>query len=148
MSLTPGARLGVYEIVALVGAGGMGEVYHARDARLARDVAIKVIPQAFSADADRLQRFEQEANGRRRGSTIPTSFAVYVSGRVAVTAEGSRFDVGAVRSLFDVRPGGPRNFFDVTPDARFLVNSAPERSDTSPITLVVNCAAELEAVGK
>ena len=67
---------------------------------------------------------------------------------VAVTAEGSRFDVSAVRSLFDIRPGGPRNFFDVTPDARFLVNSAPDRSDTSPITLVVNWAAELEAVRK
>jgi serine/threonine protein kinase len=44
MSLTPGARLGVYEIVGLIGAGGMGEVYRARDARLNRDVAIKVLP--------------------------------------------------------------------------------------------------------
>ncbi|HTD52784.1 MAG TPA: protein kinase, partial [Thermoanaerobaculia bacterium] len=56
-----GARLGPYEILSQVGAGGMGEVYRARDARLGRDVAIKVLPQSFSADADRLRRFEQEA---------------------------------------------------------------------------------------
>jgi serine/threonine protein kinase len=61
MTLAPGARLGPYEIVSLVGAGGMGEVYRARDPRLGRDVAIKVLPAAFSADPDRLRRFEQEA---------------------------------------------------------------------------------------
>src|SRR5262245_35237180 len=61
MALTPGARLGPYEVVAPVGSGGMGEVYRARDARLARDVAIKVLPVAFSSDPDRLGRFEQEA---------------------------------------------------------------------------------------
>ncbi|HUE87676.1 MAG TPA: protein kinase [Vicinamibacterales bacterium] len=56
-----GRRLGVYEVQALVGAGGMGEVYRAHDTRLGRDVAIKVLPQAFTADADRLARFEREA---------------------------------------------------------------------------------------
>jgi serine/threonine protein kinase len=61
MSLNAGTRLGPYEIVALVGAGGMGEVYRARDARLGRDVAVKILPAAFSADLERLQRFEQEA---------------------------------------------------------------------------------------
>src|SRR3982074_2145340 len=61
MSLPPGARLGPYEVVTLVGSGGMGEVYRARDPRLGRDVAIKVLPAAFSADPDRLRRFEQEA---------------------------------------------------------------------------------------
>jgi serine/threonine protein kinase len=61
MSLTPGARLGVYEIVAIVGSGGMGEVYRARDARLNRDVAIKVLPASFSGDAERLDRSEHEA---------------------------------------------------------------------------------------
>ena len=60
-SLTAGARLGPYEIVAPIGAGGMGEVFRARDTRLERDVALKVLPAAFAADADRLQRFEQEA---------------------------------------------------------------------------------------
>ena len=61
MNLTPGTKLGPYEIVSLLGAGGMGEVYRARDARLKRDVAIKVLPRALSLDADRMRRFEQEA---------------------------------------------------------------------------------------
>ncbi len=61
MNLTSGARLGPYEIVSPLGAGGMGEVYRARDTRLKREVAIKVLPPAFSRDADRLRRFEQEA---------------------------------------------------------------------------------------
>ena len=61
MTLVPGVRLGPYEIVAPLGAGGMGEVYSARDERLGRDVAVKVLPVAFSADAERLRRFEQEA---------------------------------------------------------------------------------------
>src|SRR5271167_1253357 len=61
MALTSGTKLGPYEIVSPVGAGGMGEVYRARDARLERDVAIKVLPEALAKDADRLRRFEQEA---------------------------------------------------------------------------------------
>jgi eukaryotic-like serine/threonine-protein kinase len=61
MSLHVGSRIGSYEILAALGAGGMGEVYRALDTRLGRDVAIKVLPDAFSADRDRLVRFEQEA---------------------------------------------------------------------------------------
>jgi Tol biopolymer transport system component len=61
MTIAAGARLGPYEILAPLGAGGMGEVWRARDPRLGRDVAIKVLPASFSADADRLRRFEQEA---------------------------------------------------------------------------------------
>ena len=61
MSLAPGTRLGPYEIVAKIGAGGMGEVYRARDAKLGRDVALKVIPEAFARDAGRLARFKREA---------------------------------------------------------------------------------------
>ena len=61
MTLTPGSRFGAYEIVEPVGAGGMGEVYRARDTRLDRDVALKVLPQAFVGDADRLARFTREA---------------------------------------------------------------------------------------
>jgi len=62
MSLAPGSRLGTYEVVALLGAGGMGEVYRARDRNLGRDVALKVLPAAFAADPDRLARFEREAH--------------------------------------------------------------------------------------
>jgi len=61
MSLAPGARLGPYEILSPLGAGGMGEVYRARDTRLDREVAVKVLPEAFAADAERLARFETEA---------------------------------------------------------------------------------------
>ncbi|HXM79692.1 MAG TPA: protein kinase, partial [Thermoanaerobaculia bacterium] len=61
MTLNAGSRVGPYEILAPIGAGGMGEVYRARDPRLGREVAIKVLPVSFSADADRLRRFEQEA---------------------------------------------------------------------------------------
>ena len=55
------ARLGPYEILAPLGAGGMGEVYRARDGKLNREVAIKVLPELFAADADRLARFQREA---------------------------------------------------------------------------------------
>src|SRR5271155_5706947 len=61
MALSSGTKLGPYEIQSPLGAGGMGEVYRARDARLGRDVAIKVLPEALAKDADRLRRFEQEA---------------------------------------------------------------------------------------
>ena len=61
MAATPGTRLGVYEVVSLLGAGGMGEVYRACDTKLGRDVAIKVLPSTFAAESDQLARFEREA---------------------------------------------------------------------------------------
>jgi eukaryotic-like serine/threonine-protein kinase len=61
MALTPGTRLGPYEILAAIGAGGMGEVYRARDAKLGRDVALKVLPDAFARDTERMARFQREA---------------------------------------------------------------------------------------
>ena len=62
MSLSPGRKLAHYEIIESVGAGGMGEVYRARDTKLGRDVAIKVLPEEFSRDKERLDRFEREAH--------------------------------------------------------------------------------------
>ena len=62
MPLSPGSRLGPYEVLALIGAGGMGEVYRARDPRLNRDVAIKVLPAERVSDEDRRRRFVQEAH--------------------------------------------------------------------------------------
>jgi Tol biopolymer transport system component len=88
MALSAGSRLGPYEILAPLGAGGMGEVYRARDPRLGREVAIKVLPASFSQDADRLRRFEQEA--RAAGAlNHPNITAVYDIGE----AEGSPYIV-------------------------------------------------------
>jgi serine/threonine protein kinase len=60
MSLGPGTRLGPYEIVSALGAGGMGEVYRAHDTRLKRDVALKILPESFASEPDRLARFQRE----------------------------------------------------------------------------------------
>ena len=76
MTLPAGLKLGPYEVIAPLGAGGMGEVYRARDPRLNRDVALRVLPESFAADADRLRRFEQEA--RAAGSlNHPNIIAVH-----------------------------------------------------------------------
>ncbi len=61
MALEPGTTLGSYQVTAKIGEGGMGEVYRARDTKLDRDVALKVLPEAFTSDPDRLARFEREA---------------------------------------------------------------------------------------
>src|SRR5271169_5758102 len=61
MALATGTRLGPYEILSPLGAGGMGEVYRARDAKLGRDVALKVLPEAFARDGERMARFQREA---------------------------------------------------------------------------------------
>ena len=61
MTLSAGTRLGPYEVVSALGAGGMGEVYRARDTKLGRSVAIKILPDALAADPERIARFEREA---------------------------------------------------------------------------------------
>ena len=88
MNIATGTRLGRYEIRALIGAGGMGEVYRARDTALGRDVAIKVLPPEMSLSQDRLQRFEQEA---RATSVLnnPNILAIFDIG----TFEGSPYVV-------------------------------------------------------
>lgn len=88
MTIAAGSRLGPYEVLGLLGAGGMGEVYRARDPRLGRDVAIKVLPTTVSSDADRVRRFEQEA---RAAGVLnhPNITAVYDVGR----EEGSLYVV-------------------------------------------------------
>ena len=88
MNLTTGTRLGPYEIVAPLGAGGMGEVYRAHDSRLGRQVAVKVLPASFAADQERLRRFEQEA--RATGAlNHPNILGVYDIG----TYEGAPYVV-------------------------------------------------------
>jgi len=82
MSLGPGTRLGPYEILSALGTGGMGEVYRARDTRLGRDVAIKVLPAGLSSDPDRLARFEQEARAAA-ALNHPNILAVFDIGEYA-----------------------------------------------------------------
>jgi serine/threonine protein kinase len=69
MAMTSGTRLGSHEIVSALGAGGMGEVYRAKDTKLNRDVAIEVLPEAFALDGDRLAWFTREARRPRRASS-------------------------------------------------------------------------------
>ncbi len=88
MTLTSDTKLGPYEIVSPLGAGGMGEVYRARDPRLKREVAVKVLPQTFSSDGDRLRRFEQEALATA-ALNHPNILAVFDIG----TSEGSPYVV-------------------------------------------------------
>ena len=80
MALSPGTRLGAYEIVSLLGKGGMGEVYRARDPRLGRDVAIKVVLAAFAVDGERVHRFEQEARAAA-ALNHPNILAIYDIGQ-------------------------------------------------------------------
>src|SRR5271167_4716811 len=87
MSLTPGTKLGPYEILVPLGAGGMGEVYRAKDMRLGRDVALKILPESFASDADRLRRFEQEARAVA-ALNHPNILAVFDIGR---HSDGSPF---------------------------------------------------------
>jgi eukaryotic-like serine/threonine-protein kinase len=88
MTLRSETRLGPYEIVSPLGAGGMGEVYRARDPRLGREVAIKILPASFSSDPSRLSRFEQEARAAA-ALNHPNILAVYDIG----THDGSPYIV-------------------------------------------------------
>lgn len=90
LSLTPGARIGVYEVTAPIGEGGMGQVWRATDTTLGRQVAIKILPDAFASDPERLARFEREAKTSRSASpaTIQMSGASIEAGPPVVLFEG------------------------------------------------------------
>src|SRR5882672_10161631 len=119
--LPPGTRLGPYEILSALGAGGMGEVYRARDTQLKREVAIKVLPQSYAADPDRLARFQREAE-LLATLNHPNIAAVYglekadgVTGIVLELVEGE--------TLADVIARGPIPLADALPMARQIADA-------------------------
>jgi len=115
VTLAAGTKLGPYEILGQIGAGGMGEVYRAKDPRLGREVAIKVLPAAFSQDADRLARFEQEA---RSASALnhPNIVTIHEIGK----SNGSSYiamelvDGPSVRELLAEGPVSTKKLLDVS----------------------------------
>ena len=126
MALSAGTRLGPYEILAALGAGGMGKVYRARDAKLNRDVALKVLPESFASDSDRLARFKREARvlaslnhpniaaiyGFEESDVVPALVMELVDGDTLADRLADRpFAEGGPRGVRRVRPiadGSPR----------------------------------------
>jgi len=106
MALAAGTRLGPYEILAPIGAGGMGEVYRARDTKLGRDVALKVLPEAFAQDAERMARFEREACvlAALNHPNIAHIYSVEERALVMELVEGDALQLFAVANSFELRP--------------------------------------------
>src|SRR5215208_1604123 len=128
MPIAAGTRLGPYEVVALLGAGGMGEVYCARDTRLDRDVAIKILPAAVGSDPDRLARFEREARAVAALSH-PGILAIHDFGRdggvtYAVT---ELLDGATVRARLDAGPIPPRKAIDIGAQIARAVGAAHDK---------------------
>ena len=121
MALAPDARIGQYQITVQIGAGGMGEVYRARDTNLQRDVAIKVLPEAFARDPERLARFEREAR-----------------------------TLAALNHPNIAQISTDRRNFDVLPDRRFIGIATSDRDDNASaagsrdIRIVLNWFEELK----
>jgi eukaryotic-like serine/threonine-protein kinase len=113
LALAPGTRLGPYEIVTLLGAGGMGEVYKARDPRLGRDVAIKVLPESVTDDPSRLHRFEQEARAVAALShaNILAIFDVGTAGRPYLVTE--LLEGETLRAILERGPLSPTRMIEL-----------------------------------
>ena len=119
MSLAPGARLGPYEIVGQIGAGGMGEVHRARDTKLQRDVAVKILPEEVAADPERMSRLEREARvlaalNHPNIAAHPVSTAgVFTAGQPTILIR----DVGIAAPYSSATPDHSRILIRVSPDA-------------------------------
>ena len=150
MSLAAGTKLGRYEIRSQLGAGAMGEVYHARDPKINRDVAIKVLPAEFSSDAERLRRFEQEvqATGKLNHPNILAVYDVEAHEMsVDVTTDGA-FETGTPKQLFktDIKQGPGLPYAVSSDGSRFLINTPTEAGDSTPLVVVLNWTAKLKQV--
>ena len=127
VAIAPGVRFGAYEIVALLGAGGMGEVYRATDTRLKRDVAIKVLPEAFAQDSDRLARFQREAE-LLASLNHPNIAAIYGLEQ-AGTAVGIVLELVEGETLAAVIARGPITVADALPVARQICEALEAAHD-------------------
>jgi serine/threonine protein kinase len=139
-SLVIGRRLGVYQVQTLLGTGGMGEVYRARDTKLGRDVAIKILPRLLTSDSERLVRFEREAR-MLAALNHPNIVAIYgfeeldgVRALVLELVEGRRWPTGWPRARSrSLKPSASRNRLPGRPaSARRAVPSPPRMDDSPP----------------
>src|SRR5580765_7200391 len=117
MPLSPGTRIGSYEVLSSLGAGGMGEVYRARDTKLNRDVAIKILPEIFAQDPERLARFEREAKtlASLNHTNIAQIFGIEDRALVMELIEGDDLSVLIAR--------GPISFADALPIAKQIADA-------------------------
>ncbi len=134
MSLAAGTRLGAYDVIGALGAGGMGEVYRARDTRLNRDVAIKVLPELLAADADRLARFTREAQ-TLAALNHPNIAQIYAVEELSSPAAGQTtaralvMELVAGEDLSDVIARGPLTLDDALPIARQIIDALEAAHD-------------------
>ena len=130
MPLTTGSRLGTYEIVGLLGAGGMGEVYRATDTKLKRQVAIKVLPAALTADPERLARFQREAEVLA-SLNHPNIAAIYGLEDIASGASPDKEGDQHIRALVLELVEGPRSRI-ASPTVRLRSPTRCRSRDRSP----------------
>ena len=125
MPLPIGTRIGPYEITSVLGAGGMGEVYRARDARLARDVALKVLPEIFAADPERLARFEREAQvlAALKHPNIGAIYGLEESGDAGTTIRALVLELVEGETLADRISRGPIPFDEALPIAKQIAEA-------------------------
>jgi serine/threonine protein kinase len=143
MALTDGTRIGPYEVTSRLGEGGMGVVFRAHDTKLQRDVALKLLPDHFANDPERLARFQREAQvlaslnhphiAQIYGLEDSTAQRCIVMELVGGETLQERFSASPVTGL-----GANKHEYVVTRDGRFLVNQQAEASTTTPITLILN----------
>jgi serine/threonine protein kinase len=131
MAIPSGTRLGPYEVAALIGAGGMGEVYRAHDTRLNRDVALKVLPEAFSRDAQRMARFEREAQllASLNHPNIAAVYGLEESGLVRALV----MELVEGPTLAERIRGGPIPLDDALPIARQVADAVEYAHDNKVI---------------
>jgi Tol biopolymer transport system component len=129
--LSPGTKIGVYEVASLIGKGGMGEVYRAHDARLQRDVALKVLPEAFSRDAQRMSRFEREARllASLNHANIAAIYGLEESGPIRALV----MELVEGPTLADRILGGPVPVEEALPIARQIADAVEYAHDNNVI---------------